>query len=41
MCDSGIHPDYINVDGTEGGTGAAPIIFSDSVGMPWEQGLVL
>lgn len=40
MCDSGIHPDYINVDGTEGGTGAAPIIFSDSVGMPWEQGLV-
>ena len=28
------------VDGAEGGTGAAPIDFSNSVGMPFEEGLV-
>ena len=27
-------PDFITVDGAEGGTGAAPLEFSDSVGMP-------
>ena len=40
MVETGIKPDFINVDGTEGGTGAAPITFSNYVGMPWEQGLV-
>lgn len=34
------YPDFITVDGGEGGTGAAPLEFSDSVGMPLEDGLV-
>ncbi len=38
---TGILPDFITVDGGEGGTGAAPSEFSDSVGMPLESGLVL
>lgn len=29
-----IYPDYICIDGAEGGTGAAPLEFSDSLGMP-------
>jgi glutamate synthase domain-containing protein 2 len=37
---TGISPDFITVDGGEGGTGAAPIEFSDSVGMPLTDGLV-
>jgi glutamate synthase domain-containing protein 2 len=37
---TGIKPDFITVDGSEGGTGAAPIVFSDHVGMPWENALV-
>jgi glutamate synthase domain-containing protein 2 len=37
---TGIYPDFITVDGGEGGTGAAPIEFSDSVGMPLTDGLV-
>lgn len=40
MVETGIKPDFINIDGSEGGTGAAPIDFSNYVGMPWEQGLV-
>jgi glutamate synthase domain-containing protein 2 len=40
MIETGIMPDFIAVDGTEGGTGAAPIIFSNYVGMPWEKGLI-
>ena len=40
MVRTGIKPDFITIDGSEGGTGAAPIIFSNFVGMPWEQGLV-
>ena len=39
MVKSGIYPDFIAVDGGEGGTGAAPIEFSDSVGMPFKDGL--
>lgn len=35
-----IKPDFITVDGAEGGTGAAPIEFSNHVGMPWEQALI-
>jgi glutamate synthase domain-containing protein 2 len=34
MLETGITPDFITVDGGEGGTGAAPLEFSNSVGMP-------
>ncbi|HYW34712.1 MAG TPA: FMN-binding glutamate synthase family protein [Balneolaceae bacterium] len=44
ICESirstGIKPDFITVDGGEGGTGAAPIELSDSIGMPLEEALV-
>ena len=30
--------DFINIDGGEGGTGAAPMIFSDSVSLPFRLG---
>lgn len=33
------YPDFISVDGGEGGTGAAPIEFADAVGMPFREGL--
>ena len=36
---SGIAPDFIAVDGAEGGTGAAPLEFSNSVGRPLKEGL--
>jgi glutamate synthase domain-containing protein 2 len=39
MLATGIMPDFITVDGGEGGTGAAPLEFSNSVGMPLEEGL--
>lgn len=32
-------PDFITIDGGEGGTGAAPVEFSDSLGMPMKEGL--
>ncbi|MBI1261914.1 MAG: FMN-binding glutamate synthase family protein [Rhizobiales bacterium] len=38
---SGIRPEFIVVDGGEGGTGAAPIELSDWVGMPLTEGLIL
>jgi len=41
MIKTGIHPDFIVVDGAEGGTGAAPLELSDWVGMPLIEGLVL
>ena len=37
----GIAPDFITVDGAEGGTGAAPHEFSNAVGAPMEEGLSL
>lgn len=40
MKETGIKPDFITVDGAEGGTGAAPIDFSNYVGMPWEDALI-
>ncbi|MBB1322826.1 FMN-binding glutamate synthase family protein [Shewanella vesiculosa] len=40
MLETGIKPDFITVDGAEGGTGAAPIDFSNYVGMPWEDALL-
>lgn len=39
MVETGIYPDFISVDGGEGGTGAAPLEFSNSVGMPFKEGL--
>ena len=39
MISTGIKPDFISVDGGEGGTGAAPVEFSNSVGMPLTEGL--
>lgn len=39
MLETGIKPDFIVVDGTEGGTGAAPVEFSNHVGMPMIEGL--
>ncbi len=39
MVSTGIKPDFISVDGGEGGTGAAPLEFSNSVGMPYKEGL--
>jgi len=38
--ETGIRPDFIVVDGAEGGTGAAPAEFLDHVGMPLREGLV-
>ncbi|WP_233356076.1 FMN-binding glutamate synthase family protein [Henriciella aquimarina] len=38
---TGIKPDFIVVDGAEGGTGAAPAEFMDHIGAPLRQGLVL
>lgn len=35
-----INPDFITVDGGEGGTGAAPLEYSNSVGMPLREALV-
>ncbi|HMQ10637.1 MAG TPA: FMN-binding glutamate synthase family protein [Oligoflexia bacterium] len=37
---TGIYPDYFAIDGGEGGTGAAPIEYTNSVGMPLIDGLV-
>ncbi|MDQ8181068.1 FMN-binding glutamate synthase family protein [Pelagicoccus sp. SDUM812005] len=39
MVRRGSYPDFITVDGAEGGTGAAPLEFTDSVGMPLEPAL--
>ncbi len=39
MLETGITPDFIVVDGKEGGTGAAPAEFIDNVGMPLRDGL--
>ena len=41
MLESGITPDFIVVDGAEGGTGAAPVEFIDHVGAPLQEGLLL
>jgi glutamate synthase domain-containing protein 2 len=41
MLETDIFPDFIVVDGSEGGTGAAPVEFTDHVGMPLREGLRL
>ena len=40
MRKTGIAPDFVTVDGAEGGTGAAPLELSNSVGMPLREGLI-
>ncbi|WP_363800912.1 FMN-binding glutamate synthase family protein [Lysobacter firmicutimachus] len=41
MHESGLLPDFIVVDGAEGGTGAAPAEFIDHVGVPMHEALML
>jgi glutamate synthase domain-containing protein 2 len=41
MVETGIVPDFIVVDGAEGGTGAAPLEFTNHVGAPLQEGLLL
>ena len=41
MKQTGILPDFIVVDGGEGGTGAAPLEFTDHVGAPMREALLL
>jgi Glutamate synthase domain 2 len=40
MIETGIVPDFVVVDGAEGGTGAAPVEFADHVGMPLRDALL-
>lgn len=40
ILETNIVPDFIVVDGGEGGTGAAPVEFSDHLGMPLREGLL-
>jgi glutamate synthase domain-containing protein 2 len=40
MRETGILPDFIVVDGAEGGTGASPMEFSNHVGVPLREGLL-
>ena len=39
MLETGITPDFIVIDGKEGGTGAAPLEFANHMGMPLVEGL--
>lgn len=41
MIELNIYPDFIVVDGSEGGTGAAPLEFADHMGTPLQEGLLL
>jgi glutamate synthase domain-containing protein 2 len=41
MLETKLLPDFIVVDGAEGGTGAAPLEFTDHVGAPLQEGLLL
>lgn len=40
MLETGLRPDFITVDGSEGGTAAAPVEMTNSVGTPLREGLV-
>lgn len=40
MLETGIKPDFITIDGGEGGTGAAPLEFSNVIGTPLDDALV-
>jgi glutamate synthase domain-containing protein 2 len=37
MLETGVTPDFITVDGAEGGTGAAPLIYTNRLGMPGDE----
>lgn len=41
ILETGMQPDFITVDGGEGGTGAAPLEFSNTLGMPRRDAIVL
>ncbi len=41
MLAEGTAPDFVVVDGSEGGTGAAPLEYEDHVGTPLTEGLIL
>src|SRR3954451_11809342 len=41
MVAEGVTPDFIVVDGAEGGTGAAPLEYEDHVGTPLTEGLMM
>lgn len=41
MVETGSYPDFIGIDGGEGGTGAAPLEFANHVGLPLYVGLVM
>ncbi|WP_419740123.1 FMN-binding glutamate synthase family protein [Ruegeria sp.] len=40
MLETGILPDFITIDGSEGGTGAAPVEFTNRLGMPLNEALI-
>ncbi len=40
MLDEDVTPDFVVVDGSEGGTGAAPLEFADHLGQPLSEGLL-
>ena len=40
MLETSIKPDFITIDGSEGGTGAAPVVMTNSVGTPLRDALV-
>ena len=40
MISTGLKPDFITVDGSEGGTGAAPLEFANSIGMSLRDGII-
>ncbi len=41
MLESGVTPDFVVIDGSEGGTGAAPVEYVDHIGMPMRDALQL
>jgi glutamate synthase domain-containing protein 2 len=41
MVEEGVGPDFIIVDGSEGGTGAAPAEYEDHMGTPLTEGLIM
>jgi len=41
MLETGILPDFVVVDGGEGGTGAAPLEFTDHIGTPLQEALLM
>ena len=41
MLEEGVTPDFIVVDGGEGGTGAAPMEYEDNIGTPLTEGLMM